>query len=195
MALPFFGIAMKTELFQSCGHCWFFQICLHNECSALTAASFRIWKSSAGIPSSPLDLFIVSEGPLDFTLQDIWLQASDHTIMVIWVIKSFFVQFSGVQPGQQNSPKCSTWLYFQKWEEDLICFQGKPFSITVMQVYTTTTTAEEATVEQCYEKLKDLLELTPTNKICSFHHKGLQCKSRKSRDTWSSRQVGPWSTK
>ena len=31
---------------------------------------------------------------------------------------------------------------------------------------------------------------TNTSKICSFHHKGLQCKSRKSRDTWSNRQVG-----
>ena len=31
LALPFFGIGMKTDLFQSCGHCWFFQICWHIE--------------------------------------------------------------------------------------------------------------------------------------------------------------------
>ena len=40
-------------------HCWVFQICWHIECSILTASSFRIWNSSAGIPSPPLALFIV----------------------------------------------------------------------------------------------------------------------------------------
>ena len=59
LALPFFGIGMKTELFQSCGHCWVFQICWHTECSTCTASLFRIWKSSTGIPSPPLALFIV----------------------------------------------------------------------------------------------------------------------------------------
>ena len=57
LALPFFGIGMKTDLFQSCGHCWVFQISWHIECSTFTASSFRIWNSSAGIPSSPLALF------------------------------------------------------------------------------------------------------------------------------------------
>ena len=42
-----------------------------------------------------------------------------------------------------------------------VCFQGKPFSITVMQVYAPTTNAEEAEVELFYEDLQDLLELTP----------------------------------
>ena len=37
LALPFFGIGMKTDLFQSCGHCWVFQICWHIECSTFTA--------------------------------------------------------------------------------------------------------------------------------------------------------------
>ena len=50
---------MKTDLFQSCDHCWVFQICWHIECSTLTALSFRIWDSSTGISSSPLALFIV----------------------------------------------------------------------------------------------------------------------------------------
>ena len=40
-------------------------------------------------------------------------------------------------------------------------FQGKPFSITIIQVYVPTTNAEEAEVEQFYEDLPDLLELTP----------------------------------
>ena len=46
---------MKTDLFQSCGHCWVFQICWHIECSTFTASSFRIWNSSTGIPSPPLE--------------------------------------------------------------------------------------------------------------------------------------------
>ena len=49
---------MKTDLIQSCGHCWVFQICWHIECSTFIASSFRIWNSSTGIPSPPLALFI-----------------------------------------------------------------------------------------------------------------------------------------
>ena len=50
---------MKTDLFQSYDHCWVFQICLHIECSTFTLSSFRIWKSSTGVLSPPLALFIV----------------------------------------------------------------------------------------------------------------------------------------
>ena len=50
---------MKTDLFQSCGHCWVFQICWHIVCNTFTASSFRIWNSSPGIPSPPLALFVV----------------------------------------------------------------------------------------------------------------------------------------
>ena len=50
---------MKTDLFQSCGHCWVFEICWHSECSTFTTSSFRIWNSSIGIPSPPVALFIV----------------------------------------------------------------------------------------------------------------------------------------
>ena len=53
LALPFFGIGMKTDLFQSCGYCWVFQFCRHIECSTLTASFLRIWNSSTGVPSSP----------------------------------------------------------------------------------------------------------------------------------------------
>ena len=42
-----------------------------------------------------------------------------------------------------------------------VCFQDKPFSITVIQVYAPTIKAEEAEVERFYEDLQDLLELTP----------------------------------
>ena len=55
-----------------------------------------------------------------------------------------------------KSPKCSSWMQFQKGQNDL-CFQGKSFSITVIQVYAPTSNAEEAKVEQFYEDLQDLL--------------------------------------
>ena len=59
LSLPLFGIGIKTDLFQCCSCCWVFQICWHIECSTLTASSFRIRNSSAGIPSPPLALFLV----------------------------------------------------------------------------------------------------------------------------------------
>ena len=55
----FFGIGMKTDLFQSWGHCWVFKIYWDIEYGTFTAPSFRIWNSSAGIPSPPLALFTV----------------------------------------------------------------------------------------------------------------------------------------
>ena len=59
LALPLFGIGMKTDLFQSCSHCCVFQICWQIECSTLTESSFIIWSNSAGISSLPLVLFVV----------------------------------------------------------------------------------------------------------------------------------------
>ena len=63
-------------------------------------------------------------------------------------------------------------------------FQGKPFNITVIQVYALTSNTEEAEVEWFYEDLQDLLELIPKKRY-PFHYRGLKCKSRKSRNTWS----------
>ena len=68
-ALPFFGIGVKSDLFQSCGHCWVFQICWHIDCSTFTASSFMIWNSSTGIPSPPLALFVVMLSKAHLTSQ------------------------------------------------------------------------------------------------------------------------------
>ena len=65
---------------------------------------------------------------------------------------------------EMDSPKCSTWVWSQKWQNDL-CFQGKPFSIIVIQVYAPTINAEEAEVERFYENMQDLLELTSKKDI------------------------------
>ena len=80
----------------------------------------------------------------------------------------------------------------QKQQND-VGFQGKPFNITVIQAYAPTSNAEEAEVEWFYEDLQDLLELTPPQR-CPLHYRGMEYKSRKSRNTWSNRQNWPWST-
>ena len=68
----FFGIAFLWDWnenwpFQSCDHCWVFQICCHIECSTFTASTFRIWNSSTGIPSPPWVLFVVMLPKAQFT--------------------------------------------------------------------------------------------------------------------------------
>ena len=72
-------------------------------------------------------------------------------------------------------------------------FQHKPFSFTVIQAYAPTNNTEEAEVERFYEDLQDILGLTPKKRF-PFHYRGPECKSRKSRNTWSNRQIWPWST-
>ena len=58
-SIAFLWVGMKTDLFQSYGHCWLFQICWHIECSTFTASYFKIWNSLTGIPSPPLALLVV----------------------------------------------------------------------------------------------------------------------------------------
>ena len=67
--MPFFRIGMKTDLFQSCGHCRVFQICWHIECSTLTASSLWVWNSSAGISF----------------LRSTWLHSSGYLTLDEWL--------------------------------------------------------------------------------------------------------------
>ena len=53
-------------------------------------------------------------------------------------------------------------------EWSLFVSQGKPFNITVIQVYAPTSNTEEAEVERFYEELQDLLELTPKKDVLSL---------------------------
>ena len=52
-----------------------------------------------------------------------------------------------------------------KNDNDFSHFQGKPFNITVIQVYAPITNAKEAEVEQFYDDLQDLLEITPKKDV------------------------------
>ena len=72
-------------------------------------------------------------------------------------------------------------------------FQGKPFNITVIQVYALTSYAEEAETEWFYEDLQDL-ELTPQKDVL-FIIGDWNANVGSQEITWSNRQVWPWSTK
>ena len=88
LALPFFGIGMKTDLFHSCCHCWVFQISWHTECNTFTASSFRIWNSSTGVPSPPLALFVVMLPNAHLTLHS-RMSGSRWLIIPSWLFGSW----------------------------------------------------------------------------------------------------------
>ena len=71
-------------------------------------------------------------------------------------------------------------------------FKGKPFNITVIQVYGLTSNAEEAEVEWFCEDLQDLLELTPKKNVL-FIIGDWNAKVGSQETTWSNRQIWPWS--
>ena len=113
--LPFFGIGMKTDLFQLWGHFWVFQICWYIECSTLTASSLRIlnssvectyWQKQNTLPSPIIWLRRQSghdetrgsllflqisrlNGPLSLSLWDI-LTPDSFTILLFSFFKDFF---------------------------------------------------------------------------------------------------------
>ena len=85
---------MKTDLFQSCGQCWVFQICCHIECSTVTASSFRTWNRSTRIPSLPLALLVLMISKVHFTSHSRMSECKWVTTpsLVIQAIKTFCVQ-------------------------------------------------------------------------------------------------------
>ena len=89
---PFFGIAfgigMITDLFQSCDHGWIFQICWHIECTTFKTSSFRIWNNSAGIPSPPIPLIVVTLPKAHLTLQS-RMSGSRWVITPYWLSESW----------------------------------------------------------------------------------------------------------
>ena len=64
----------------------------------------------------------------------------------------------GLVPMVNKSLKWSTWMQSLKWQNDLCAFLRQTFNITLIQVHTPNSNAEEAEVEQIYEDLQDLLD-------------------------------------
>ena len=120
LALPVFGVEMKTDLFLSCGHCQVFPSCWHIECSTLTAPSVRIWNSSAGIPSPPLALFVLLLPKVHLTLHS-RMSGSRWVIIPSWLSgssKSFL--YSSVYSCLENAmaPHSSTLARKIPWTEE-----------------------------------------------------------------------------
>ena len=70
--------------------------------------------------------------------------------------------------------------------------QGKPFSITVIQVYAWPVTLKSWSWTVLWRRTRPFR--TNTQKRCPFYYRGLECKSSKSANTWSNRQLWPWIT-
>ena len=82
----------------------------------------------------------------------------------------------------------------QKWQNDLCSFSGQ-----TIQYHSNPSLCPD---QQCWRSWSWMVLWRPirtsrtnTQKRCPFHYRGLECKSRKSRDTWSNGQIWPWSTK
>ena len=81
LGLPFFGIGMKTDLFQSCGHCWVFQICWHIECSTFIASSSSVtdkWWNNGLCLRTTSEVSFTFQGPCGVQL---WLDYSNTTVL------------------------------------------------------------------------------------------------------------------
>ena len=123
---------MKTDLFQSCGHCWVFQICWHIEDGTLTASSFKFWNSSSGISLPPLTLFIVMHHETLLTLQ-FRMSGSRWVTTPLWLSRllQLFFYSSSVYLWSRRRWKASqvaqmvknllaiqeTWVQFLHWED------------------------------------------------------------------------------
>ena len=101
---------MKTDPFQSCGHCWVSQICWYIECSTFTASSFRIWNSSVGIPSPALALFVEMLPKAQLT---------SHSSMAgsRWVTTASWLSGSRIWLPMQKRQETQVWLL--DWEDPL----------------------------------------------------------------------------
>ena len=104
------------------------------------------------------------------------LQHHSSKVSILWHSAFFMVQLSHTY---MTTGKTKAWT--------IRTFVGKVMSVLFNMLPTF------VAIGQFYEDLQDLLELTPKNRR-PFHHRGLKCKSRKSRNTWSNRQIWPWST-
>ena len=93
--------------------------------------------------------------------------------------------------GQQKSPKCSTWMQSQKRWNDLC---SSPRETIQNLSYLSLCPKQECWTSWIWMVLWRPTRpfRTNTQKRCPFHYRGLECKSRKSRNTWSNRQIWPW---
>ena len=102
----FLWSVMKTDLFQSCGHGWVFQICWHIARSTFTASSLKIWNSSIDIASPPLTLFMVVLPKAHLTSHS-RMSGSQWVITPSWLSVSF-----GYCPSLNSVVFILSWDFF-----------------------------------------------------------------------------------
>ena len=152
----------------------------------------------------------VNQGKLDMVKQEmarlniniLGISELKWTGMVKFNSDDHYTYYCGQEPLRRNgvalivrkSLKCSTWEQSQKQQNDLSWFPRQ-----TIQHHTNPSLCPN---HWCRRRWSSSVlwrltrpSRTNTKKRCPFHHRALECKSRKSRNTWNNRQVWPWSTK
>ena len=112
--LPFLEIGMRSDVFQSCGYCWVFQVCWYIECSTLIASSFRISDSFAGIPSPPLALLAAVHHKAHLILHS-RMSDSEWETTPVWLsksLRSFCIVLTCILSISSWSPLLLLGLYY-----------------------------------------------------------------------------------
>ena len=117
---------MKTDLFQSCGHCWVFHICWHIDSSTFTASSFKIWNSSTGIPSLPLAFFVVMLPKAHLTSHS-RMSGSRWLITPSWLSGSWSsFLYWGLDTTERTSLSLFTFMHWRrKWQPTPVFLPGE----------------------------------------------------------------------
>ena len=115
-----------------------------------------------------------------------WLPYIFRTYLLLLLfnkIQWHYVPLQGLSIYRFLYLKCSTWVPSPKRHNDLCSFTRQTIQHQSNWVYVQTTNAKKP--EWFYKDIQDLLVVTPKENKDPFHHRGVECKSRKSRDNWS----------
>ena len=195
---------MKTDLFQSWGHRWIFQICWHIECNTFTASTFGIWNISTEIQSPPLGFFVVMLSKAHLTshsrmsgsrwaITPLWLSWSWRSFLYsssVYSCHLFLISYASVRSKESEMQYLDA---ISKRQNDLCSFPRQ-----TIQYHSNPSICPN---QKHWRSWSWMVLFRPTRTFrtntpqkCPFHYRGLECKSRKSRNTWSNRQIWPWST-
>ena len=116
--------------------------------------------------------------------------SSDH---YIYYCRQEYHRRNRMALNQQKSPKYSIWVQPQKWQNDLSSFPRQ-----AVQHHSTSSLCPYHWCPRSWLVVwrpRRPPRTNAKNKRCSFHHQGLECKSRKSKYSWGNRQIWPWRRK
>ena len=135
----------------------------HAACPRSATARALVPVAGQGMTRTNTDILAISE--LKWTGMSIF-NSDDQLYLLPW---TRMPQKKWRSPhSQQKSPKCRTWMQSEKWQNDLCLFARQAIQCHSNPSHAPTINAEEAEVEQFYEDLQELIELTPKKKKMSF---------------------------